>query len=57
MTPIDSVDISVDVCGIRFMNPFRLASATSTTSSAMMRRAFEAGWGFSLTETFALDKA
>jgi dihydropyrimidine dehydrogenase (NADP+) len=56
MTPIDNVDISVEVCGIRFMNPFGLASATPTTSSAMMRRAFEAGWGFSLTKTFSLDK-
>lgn len=55
-TPIDLVDISVEVCGIRFPNPFGLASAPPTTTSAMIRRAFEAGWGFALTKTFALDK-
>lgn len=55
-TPVDTVDISIDVCGIRFENPFGLASAPPTTSSAMIRRAFEAGWGFAVTKTFALDK-
>ena len=55
-TPIDAVDLSVDVVGVRFENPFGLASAPPTTTSAMIRRAFEAGWGFALTKTFALDK-
>lgn len=55
-TPIDAVDISVDILGIHFENPFGLASAPPTTTSAMIRRAFEAGWGFALTKTFALDK-
>lgn len=55
-TPIDEVDISIQVCGIKFENPFGLASAPPTTSSAMIRRAFEAGWGFAVTKTFALDK-
>lgn len=55
-TPIDLVDISVEVCGLKFPNPFGLASAPPTTTSAMIRRAFEAGWGFALTKTFALDK-
>lgn len=55
-TPIDNVDISVEVCGIKFPNPFGLASAPPTTSSAMIRRAFEAGWGFAVTKTYALDK-
>lgn len=54
-TPIDTVDISVDMCGIKFPNPFGLASAPPTTSSAMIRRGFEAGWGFALTKTFGLD--
>jgi len=44
------------VCGLKFENPFGLASAPPTTSSAMIRRAFEAGWGFVLTKTFSLDK-
>ena len=55
-TPIDTVDISVEMCGLKFENPFGLASAPPTTSGAMIRRAFEAGWGFALTKTFALDK-
>lgn len=55
-TPVDMIDISIEVCGIKFENPFGLASAPPTTSSAMIRRAFEAGWGFAVTKTFALDK-
>ena len=55
-TPIDVVDISVEICGLKFENPFGLASAPPTTMSAMMRRGFEAGWGFALTKTFVLDK-
>ncbi|XP_075887436.1 dihydropyrimidine dehydrogenase [NADP(+)]-like isoform X2 [Nelusetta ayraudi] len=53
---IDQVDISVEICGIKFPNPFGLASAPPTTSTAMIRRAFEQGWGFALTKTFGLDK-
>lgn len=55
-TPIDTVDISVEVAGLHFKNPFGLASAPPTTSGPMIRRAFEAGWGFALTKTFSLDK-
>lgn len=55
-TPIDLVDISIEMAGLRFSNPFGLASATPTTSSSMIRRAFEAGWAFALTKTFSLDK-
>ena len=50
------MDISVEMVGLKFENPFGLASATPTTSSAMIRRAFEAGWAFAVTKTFALDK-
>lgn len=53
---IDSVDISVEMCGLKFENPFGLASAPPTTASAMIRRSFEQGWGFAVTKTFALDK-
>uniref|UniRef100_A0A7M5XK40 Dihydropyrimidine dehydrogenase [NADP(+)] n=1 Tax=Clytia hemisphaerica TaxID=252671 RepID=A0A7M5XK40_9CNID len=55
-TPIDEVDLSVEMCGLKFPNPFGLASAPPTTSAPMMRRAYEAGWGFELTKTFVLDK-
>ncbi|EYC21985.1 hypothetical protein Y032_0018g3645 [Ancylostoma ceylanicum] len=55
-SPIDEVDISVEMCGVKFENPFGLASAPPTTSGPMCRRAFEQGWGFILTKTFGLDK-
>jgi len=54
-TPIDDVDISVEICGVKFPNPFGLASAPPTTNSAMIRRSFEAGWGFTVTKTFGCD--
>lgn len=50
------MDISVDLCGIKFENPFGLASAPPTTTGAMCRRALKEGWGFVLTKTFGLDK-
>ena len=55
-TPIDEVDISVEMCGLKFENPFGLASATPTTSSIMMLRPFEDGWSFAVTKTYWLDK-
>jgi dihydropyrimidine dehydrogenase (NADP+) len=55
-TDIDRVDLSVDICGVRFPNPFGLASATPCSTGAMIRRGFEQGWGFAVTKTFALDK-
>jgi dihydropyrimidine dehydrogenase (NADP+) len=55
-TDIDLVDLSVDICGINFPNPFGLASATPCTSAEMIDRSFDAGWGFAVTKTFSLDK-
>lgn len=55
-TPVESIDLGIEVCGIRFENPFGLASAPPTTSSAMIRRAFDSGWSFAVTKTFSLEK-
>ncbi|CAF3272577.1 unnamed protein product [Rotaria socialis] len=55
-TPIDKVDVSVEICGIKFPNPFGLASAPPVTSGPMIRRSFESGWGFVVTKTYCLDK-
>lgn len=55
-TPIDLVDVSVEMCGMKFVNPYGLASATPTTSAPMIRRAFEQGWSFAVTKTYSLDK-
>lgn len=55
-TEIDKVDLSVTTAGLRFPNPFGLASATPCTSASIIRRAFEAGWGFAVTKTFAVER-
>jgi dihydropyrimidine dehydrogenase (NADP+) len=55
-TPIDEVDLSVDVAGVKFFNPFGLASAPPTTTYPMIKRAFDEGWSFALTKTFCLDR-
>lgn len=55
-TAIDAVDISVDICGLKFPNPFGLASAPPTTTAPMCRRAIEGGWGFVVSKTYGLDK-
>lgn len=55
-TAIDAVDLSVDICGLKFPNPFGLASAPPTTSAPMCRRAIEEGWGFVVSKTYGLDK-
>jgi dihydropyrimidine dehydrogenase (NADP+) len=55
-TEIDNVDLSSEICGVKFPNPFGLASAPPTTSCEMIDRAFELGWGFAVTKTYSLDK-
>ena len=55
-TEIDLVDISSEMAGIKFNNPFGLASAPPCTSYPMIRRAFDLGWGFAVVKTFVLDK-
>src|ERR1700728_4541397 len=47
-------DISTIFTGIRFENPFLLASAPPTESEANILRAFEAGWGGVVTKTIGL---
>ena len=39
-TEIDLVDISTEMAGVKFNNPFGLASAPPATSYPMIRRAF-----------------
>ena len=38
-------DLSVSFTGLRFDNPFMLASAPPTESETNILNAFEAGWG------------
>ena len=55
-SPIDLVDVSIEFAGMKFVNPYGLASATPATAGDMIRRGFEQGWGFAVTKTFSLDK-
>jgi dihydropyrimidine dehydrogenase (NAD+) subunit PreA len=49
-----SVDLSVNFTGIRFPNPFLLASAPPTESESNILRAFESGWGGVVTKTIGM---
>jgi dihydropyrimidine dehydrogenase (NAD+) subunit PreA len=51
------VDLSVDFVGMRFPNPFMLASAPPTRTAEMIKRAFAAGWGGAVTKSIALEPA
>ncbi len=48
------VDLSTVFTGIRFPNPFLLASAPPTESESNIRRAYDAGWGGVVTKTIGL---
>jgi len=47
-------DLSTVFTGIKFENPFMLASAPPTESDSNIMRAFEAGWGGVVTKTIGL---
>jgi dihydroorotate dehydrogenase len=47
-------DLSTTFTGVRFRNPFLLASAPPTESEPNILRAFEAGWGGVVTKTIGL---
>ncbi len=49
-----AADLSTVYTGIRFENPFMLASAPPTESDSNIMRAFEAGWGGVVTKTIGL---
>jgi dihydroorotate dehydrogenase len=47
-------DLSTTFTGLKFENPFLLASAPPTESDSNIMRAFEAGWGGVVTKTIGL---
>lgn len=49
-----AIDLSVTFTGIRFENPFLLASAPPTESESNILHAFEAGWGGVVTKTIGM---
>ena len=49
------MELGVEFCGIRFENPFVLASAPPTATGKMIGRAFMAGWAGAVTKTLVTD--
>jgi len=53
-----SVDLSSEVCGVRFRNPFILSSATPTKTALNIIKGLEAGWAGAVMKTLVpLDYA
>ncbi|KAL0238815.1 hypothetical protein PCE1_004506 [Barthelona sp. PCE] len=52
---VDEVDISTEICGVKFPTPFGLASAPPTTGGNMIGRAFKQGFGFAVIKTMTED--
>ncbi|MCP5050361.1 MAG: NAD-dependent dihydropyrimidine dehydrogenase subunit PreA [bacterium] len=50
------VDLSVEVCGIRFKNPFMLASSPVSNCGEMVGRAFDIGWSGAVFKTIGTDR-
>ncbi|MCL4138450.1 UNVERIFIED_CONTAM: hypothetical protein GTU68_009928 [Idotea baltica] len=48
-------DLSIEVNGIRFPNPFVLASGPPGTNARVIKRSFELGWGGIVCKTISLD--
>ena len=48
-------DLSIDVCGIRYPNPFVLASGPPGTNGKVIQRSFELGWGGIVCKTISLE--
>jgi dihydroorotate dehydrogenase len=48
------IDLTVSFTGLRFENPFMLASAPPTESESNIMHAFEAGWGGVVTKTIGM---
>jgi len=49
-----ATQLDVTFTGLRFSNPFLLASAPPTESDSNIMRAFDAGWGGVVTKTIGL---
>jgi len=49
------VDLSVEYAGLRFVNPFVLASAPPTDTYEMVRAAFQSGWAGAVLKTTSME--
>ena len=50
-----NTNLSVDFCGVSFLNPFMLAAAPSTDNRDMIARGFEAGWAGAVLKTTSVE--
>lgn len=48
-------DLSIDFCGVHFVNPFVLSAAPPTDNLDMVRAAFAAGWGGAVLKTTSVE--
>lgn len=51
------VDLSVEACGLRYANPFLLASGPPGTNGKVIKRSFALGWGGIVCKTISLDNS
>lgn len=47
----ENINMAVEVCGVKFKNPFVLAPGTSTMGVENMKRSIEAGWAGAVIKT------
>lgn len=52
---MSNIDISIEVNGIKFENPFVVASGPPGTNRAMIRKSFDEGWGGMIAKTVSLE--
>ena len=50
-------DLSIVVNGMRFKNPFLLASGPPGTNAQVIKRSFSLGWGGIVCKTLSLDNS
>ena len=50
-------DLTIDVCGITYPNPFLLASGPPGTNGKVIKRSFALGWGGIVCKTISLDNS
>lgn len=52
---MDNTHLETKFVGLKFPNPFMLASAPPTTNGEMIQRAFDMGWGGAIIKTLCYD--
>lgn len=55
--PVEGPDLSVTVNGLTLPNPFVIASGPPGTNYAVMKKAFNEGWGAVICKTLSLDSS